>query len=137
VARLPTPFSWIVAGFFGPHWTVADIATHSDSYHIAFHFCFLLLGYTKRGYDSANVMFLQFASFTGGSIVLTLSSAFASRWLSAAAAEGQQPPLSAPWAGVLTVVHLATLANALVLQAISRVVQRNAGLFPQNTHAMV
>ena len=126
----------------GQHLSTANIsADHNMAYHIAFHFCFLLTGYSMRGIDAANVMFLQFGVVANSSMALALLSAAVSAVIAPGSAPGFELAAalaeSWPWFSVLGAVFASTSCNAFALLRLAMTVERNADVFPQHTHAMV
>jgi hypothetical protein len=122
-----------------------DITPGSHAYHIGFHFLFLLMGYTVRGYRAANQMFLNFASLTGLFITLILIMAFIGRiyavdgwgflWEEASTTTFEWSTLL--WTMVMIALTIAVVINVIMMQRMIRVVRRYPHLFPQTSHAMV
>jgi hypothetical protein len=107
---------------------------HSPAFAIAFHFCFLLVGYAYRGLDAANVMFLKFAALTLAGMSLALGG-LALRVLLLALQEGAGVWLSAE--GALCLLAPLLVWTCVRLMTVAQAVQGHPGAFPQSTHSMV
>jgi hypothetical protein len=131
--------------------TPLDITPNeSHAYHIGFHFLFLLMGYTVRGYRSANQMFLNFASLATSLITLIIITA-GLRMIVMRRNSELQPvyadgTLYGPsgidaidiiWLTIWSALVIALVANIIMMQRLIGVVRRSPHLFPQHSHAMV
>lgn len=112
--------------------TSNPFAAHSMSYGVAFHFCFILIGYAGRAVQCGSVEYGLIGGFGAAGVALVLLSSFF-------ASLGSQPSgwLLRGWQWMLAVAGLTLGSMALFLLRGLVYIMRHLAEFPQDTNSLL